>query len=121
VPNKWSEKVYNWKVKLPGAGHSSTVFWGSRIFLTCADTKTAKRMILCLGTADGSVIWQRDYPSRVYRHHRDNSFASSTPVVDTDGVYVTWTAPDEVTLLALNHNSHEKWSCNLGPFKKHAR
>ena len=117
VPIKWTEKDYNWKVKLPGVGHSSPVLWGGRIFLTCADTRTAKRMILCLGTADGSVIWQRDYSSRVYRHHRDNSFASSTPAADADGVYVTWTTPDEVTLLALNHNGHEKWRRNLGPFK----
>jgi len=117
VPVKWTEKDYNWKVKLPGVGHSSPVLWGGRIFLTCADTRTARRMILCLGTADGSVIWQRDYSSRVYRHHRDNSFASSTPAADADGVYVTWTTPDEVTLLALNHNGHEKWRRNLGPFK----
>jgi len=117
VPVKWTEKDYNWKVKLPGVGHSSPVLWGGRIFLTCTDTRTARRMILCLGTADGSVIWQQDYSSRVYRHHRDNSFASSTPAVDADGVYVTWTTPDEVTLLALNHNGHEKWRRNLGPFK----
>ncbi len=117
VPVKWTEKDYNWKVRLPGVGHSSPVLWGSRIFLTCADNKTATRMILCLGTADGGIVWQRDYPSRLYRHHRDNSFASSTPAVDAQGVYVTWTTPDEVTLLALSHNGHEKWRRNLGPFK----
>jgi len=117
VLNKWTAKDYNWKVKLPGIGDSSSVLWGRRIFLTCAETKTAKWMILCLGTVDGSVIWQRDYPFGVYRHHRDNSFASSTPVADADGVYVAWTTPDEVTLLALNHKSHEKWRCNVGSFK----
>ncbi|MHC4085207.1 MAG: outer membrane protein assembly factor BamB family protein [Planctomycetota bacterium] len=117
VPVKWTEKDYNWKVKLPGVGHSSPVLWGNRIFLTSADSKTAKRMILCLDTVDGSVIWQKDYLSRMYRHHRDNSFASSTPAVDAAGVYITWTTPDKVTLLALSHNGRQKWRRNLGLFK----
>ena len=117
VPVKWTEKDCNWKVKLPGTGHSSAVLWGKRIFLTCAEAKTAKRMILCLGAADGGIVWHQDYPSRVYRHHRDNSFASSTPAVDAEGVYVTWTTPNEVTLLGLDHSGDEKWRRSLGPFK----
>ena len=117
VPVKWTEKNYNWKVKLPGLGHSSPVLWNNRIFLSCAEAKTAKRMILCMNATDGGIVWQQDYPSRVYRHHRDNSFASSGPAVDEEGVYVTWTTPDEVTLVALSHNGHKKWRRNLGPFK----
>ena len=117
VPVKWTEKDYNWKVKLPGVGHSSPVLWNNRIFLSCAEAKTAKRMILCMSATDGGIVWQQDYPSRVYRHHRDNNFASSSPAVDEEGVYVTWTTPDEVTLVALSHNGHKKWRRNLGPFK----
>jgi len=117
VPVKWTEKDYNWKVKLPGAGHSSPVLWNNRIFLSCAETKTAKQMILCMNATDGGIVWQQDYPSSVYRHHRDNSFASSSPAGDEEGVYVTWTTPDEVTLVALSHNGHKKWRRNLGPFK----
>jgi len=117
IPAKWTEKDYNWKVKLPGVGHSSPVLWGNRIFLTCADANTAQRMILCLHAADGGIVWQRNYPSTMYRHHRDNSFASSTPAVDAEGVYLSWTTPEEVTLLALNHNGHQKWRRHLGPFK----
>lgn len=117
IPVRWAEKDCNWKVKLPATGHSSPVLWGKRMFLTCADTKTAERTILCLDTADGGIVWQQDYPSRIYRHHRDNSFASSTPAVDAEGVYITWTTPNEVTLLALNHGGREKWRRDLGPFK----
>jgi outer membrane protein assembly factor BamB len=117
VPVQWAEKDYNWKIKLPGVGYSSPVLWGERIFLTCSDAKTALRMILCLNITDGSTVWQRDYPSQVYRHHRDNSFASSTPAVDAEGIYLTWTTPEVITLLALHHNGKEKWRRNLGPFQ----
>src|SRR4051812_22963336 len=37
VPLEWSEsKNLLWKVKLPGAGHSTPVIWGNKLFLTCA-------------------------------------------------------------------------------------
>jgi outer membrane protein assembly factor BamB len=116
VPVKWTESDYNWKVTLPGPGHSSPVLWGEKIFLTCADPKTAKRMVLCLRTTDGSVLWQRDYPSKTYDQHQDNCYATSTPAADADRVYVTWTAPDEVILLALDHSGAEKWRRGLGPY-----
>jgi outer membrane protein assembly factor BamB len=117
VPVRWTEKDHNWKIKLPGVGHSSPVLWDDKIFLTCAENKTATRMILRLSAANGSIIWRQDYPSKTFRQHRDNSFATSTPAVDAERVYVTWTTPDEVTLLALNHDGREQWRRNLGPFK----
>jgi outer membrane protein assembly factor BamB len=116
IPVKWTEKDYNWKVALPGVGHSSPVLWGQKIFLTAGDPKTARRTVLCLSAADGRTLWQRDYESMAYSQSADNSFATATPAVDADGVYVTWTAPKEVTLLGLDHNGGEKWRRNLGPF-----
>ena len=116
VPATWTDADYNWKVALPGIGHSSPVVWGNRVFLTSGDPQSAKRLILCLDTADGRMVWQRDYPSKTFDQNTDNSFASSTPAVDADAVYVTWTTPEEVTLLALDHAGAEKWRRNLGPY-----
>ena len=36
VPVRWTEGDYNWKIDLPGSGHSSPVLWGARIFLLAA-------------------------------------------------------------------------------------
>ena len=116
VPVRWTEQDYNWKVKLPGVGHSSPVLWGNRIFVTCGDPRTATRMILCLDTADGRTVWQRDYPSKTYRQHGDNSYATATPAADGEGVVVTWTTPEEVLLLALDQEGREVWRRSLGPF-----
>ncbi len=116
VPVTWSEEDYNWKVELPGTGHSSPVVWGNRILLGCGASETAGRTILCLDTADGGMLWRRDYPSKTYRQHRDNSYATATPAVDARGVVVTWSTPEEVVLLALDLDGGEVWRRGLGPF-----
>ena len=116
VPAKWTERDYNWKVKLPGIGYSSPVVWGERIFVTCGEPATAKRLILCLRSADGRVQWQREYSSRTYAQHRDNCYATATPTVDAEGVLVTWTTPEQVVLLALDLDGGEVWRRDFGPF-----
>jgi len=116
VPVKWTDKDYNWKVKVPGAGHSSPVLWGRRIFLTSGDPRTAKRLVLCLDTVDGRMLWQQEYRSRTFAQHRDNSYATATPAADAHGVVVTWTTPKEVVLLALDLDGREVWRRDLGPF-----
>ena len=116
VPVEWTDQDYNWKVELPGMGHGSPVLWGNRILLTCADTDTARRTVLCLDTSDGRTLWRRDYPSETYGQHRDNSYATATPAVDATGVVVTWSTPGEVVLLALDLDGGELWRRNLGPY-----
>ena len=116
VPTRWTAKDYNWKVKLPGDGHSSPIVWERRIFVTCGDPAIGKRMILCLDAATGRTLWQRDYESKTFGQHGDNSYATATPAADAAGIVVTWTTPDEVVLLALDHDGHERWRRELGKF-----
>lgn len=116
VPAEWTEQDYNWKVALPGIGHSSPVIWGDKIFLISAFDDTATRLVVCLRASDGQIEWERKYPSTPHTKHQLNSFASSTPCVDEERVYVTWTAPEEFTLLALDHDGNEIWRRNLGPY-----
>ena len=116
VPTTWADQDYNWKLKLPGIGHSSPVVWGNRLFVTCGDAKSATRTILCLDAATGKTLWQRYYPSKTFRQHGDNSYASATPAADADGVVVNWSTPDEVVLLALDNDGRDAWRRGLGPF-----
>lgn len=115
VPIRWTEKDYNWKVELPGLGHSSPVVWDKRVFVTSGDPVTALRTLLCLDVATGRTLWKREYPSKTYRQHRDNNYASSTPAVDADGVVITWSTPDAIILLALDLEGRELWRRDLGP------
>lgn len=116
VPAEWSEKNVNWRVELPGIGHSSPVLWGDKIFLTSAFEDTCTRLVLCLRAGDGQIVWQRKYPSSLHTKHKFNSFASSTPCVDEERVYCCWSTPDEYTLLALDHDGREVWKKDLGPY-----
>ena len=81
VPVQWTDTDYNWKITIPGTGHSSPVVWEDRIFITSGEPQTAKRMILCLDTGTGRTIWQRDYESKPFRQHGENSYATATPAV----------------------------------------
>jgi len=117
VPIQWTQQDYNWKIKLPGVGHSSPVLWGNRIFLTCSEDRTAKGAILCLSAEDGGTLWQHGYETKTRAQHSDNCFASSTPVVDEKCVYLTWGAPERLVLLALDHNGQQKWRWSFGTFE----
>jgi len=116
VPVRWTEGDYNWKVTLPGGGYSSPVVWKDRLFLLCADDATARRMVVCLRTADGRGLWRKDYDSTPHRFAKGNSYASASPAVGDDGVYVTWTTPKEITLAGFTLDGREKWRRNLGPY-----
>ena len=116
IPVKWTENDYNWKVALPGMGHSSPVVCGNHLYVTSADAETARRTLLCIDTADGRTLWKREDESHPYKQHTDNGFATATPAADADGVVITWTTPEEVALLALAPDGREVWRRNLGPF-----
>ena len=116
VPIQWTTNDYNWTMKLPGVGHSSPVVWGNRLFVTCGDSATGKRIILCLEAATGRTRWQRDYQSKTFGQNGDNSYATATPAADAAGIVVTWTTPDEVVLLALDNDGRESWRRDLGKY-----
>lgn len=116
IPTTWTAEDYNWQVELPGTGHSSPVIFDGRVFLTCADSGTAERRIVCLSTTDGRTLWRRDYPSQIVAQHPDNGYATATPAVDEHGVVVTWATSQEVVLLALDLDGTEMWRRDLGPF-----
>jgi len=116
IPTTWTEQDYNWRVELPGIGHSSPVLWGDKIFLTSAIEDTAERILLCLNAADGRIMWERRYPSEVHEKHLRNSFATPSPACDDEHAYFSWSTPQEYSLAAISHDGHEKWKLNLGPY-----
>jgi outer membrane protein assembly factor BamB len=113
-PTKWTETDYAWKIKLAGSGSSSPVVWGSKVFINSCDPKTAEFTVQCLDLKTGAEFWKKSYPSKAYRQHLRNSYASSTPAVDKDFVYVSFANPDETKLIALDHSGQQIWQRDFG-------
>jgi outer membrane protein assembly factor BamB len=116
IPAKWEPTDINWKVALPGVGHASAVGWGDKVFTTCGDERSGAQSVVCVNAPDGAILWKRDYPCEPYRHHGENSYASSTPAVDGDHVYVLLMQPRELKVVALKHDGADAWNASLGPF-----
>ena len=116
IPAKWTDGDFNWKTALPGAGHSSPVVWGDRVFVTTADDQAREVWVLCIHTHDGRVLWQKGFPFTPYHKNSYNTFASGTPAVDAARVYACWTSPASYKLVALTHEGEKVWEKDLGPF-----
>lgn len=116
LPQYWSaEDGVAWKTALPGAGHSSPIIWGDRIFLTAALNGGTNRIVVCLDRNSGRELWQRDVQSAaVAETHPKNGYASPTPVTDGERVYAFFDSPG---LVALDMEGKVLWTRSLGPFK----
>lgn len=116
IPASWTENDYNWTAELPGRGHSSPVVWGDKLFVTCCDEEASLRHLICLNTKNGSTLWIKDFAFKKYKQQKNNSFASSTPTVDADHVYVLWHSRESSPLVALDHAGNKVWEYDLGPY-----
>jgi len=116
IPTKIGDGDINWKVELPGIGHSSPVLWGEKVFLTSTGDKSGGISVLCLSAKDGHLLWRRDFSLTPFPRHQFNSYASSTPAADAERVYVVWNEPEHYLLTALDHNGKRAWQRDFGPF-----
>ena len=116
IPTKITDADINWKVELPGTGHSSPVLWGERIFLTSTGDKSGGIFVLCLDAKDGRLLWHRDFSLTPFPRHPFNSYASASPTVDAERVYVVWNEPEHYQLAALDHAGELAWQRDFGPF-----
>lgn len=105
VPVQWSSQDnIAWQIKLPGAGASSSVICGKRIYITCysgygLDAKEPgkqedlRRHLLCLDRSDGHAIWSKDFEPVLPEHKYAGEgayqgYAASTPITDGEKLYV---------------------------------
>ena len=118
IPAQWNAENFLWKRPLPGVGHSSPVVWDNRLFISSADTQTGEQIVLAFDALNGDLHWERRFDAGSYNLNGHNSFASSTPAVDDQHLYIMWLAGGRITLAALTHDGDEVWRRDVGPFEE---
>ena len=115
IPAAFDDGNTAWKITLP-KGWSSPVLWKDKVIVT-AELDSGHRAVLCLSAADGKTLWKHEEPFQSHQQHKFNSFASSSPFVDAERIYINWTSGDSVAALALDHNGKLLWRRdNLSPY-----
>lgn len=117
IPAKWTQDDYNWKVTLPGTGHSSPVVWDDVVFITCSNRQEAKARLMALNVSDGKTLWEKEFSFKPYRMNRINSFAAAAPAADADHVYALWPTGDKTLIIAFDHKGKEIWQRTFGGIK----
>jgi len=141
LPLKWSEdEGVKWKTPIPGAGHSSPIVWGNRIFVTTAvaedpnvesfrggvymggnrqkpDESEYTYSVICLDADEGNVMWSKAVArqSPKTRRHTKNTYASETPV--TDGKYV-FASFGSAGLFCVDFEGNVVWQRDLGLMRR---
>ncbi len=121
IPSRWTELEQNWRVELPGEGHSQPVEWGGRLFLTGAAEGGNRRIAFCLRAADGDLVWEKSWETDAQAKHNFSSYASHSAAVDAERVYFVFGTSKAGWLTAFSHAGEEKWTKDLGPYQtRHA-
>ena len=126
LPTTWSasENIV-WKTAVPGAGTSSPIFVGDKIFLTAyrgynvpgeggGDMSQLERLVLCLNRNDGKLVWSTPVPSKLPEQETirdDHGYASSTPVSDGQRLYVFF---GKAGVFALDLAGKILWQADVG-------
>ena len=95
VPIRWSgsENVV-WKTPISGSGWSSPVLSDGRIYLTTAKPSASGKglslVALSMEAGSGKILWETEAfaPEDGASMHRKNGYASPTPIVTADRLYV---------------------------------
>ncbi len=127
IPLTWSDSEnVAWKFEMPGAGSSSPIVVGDKIFVTCwtgygdkagsKDMSKLVRHLLCLSLTDGKKLWDAEVPSTVREDPyegfiTEHGYATSTPVSDGENVYVFF---GKTGALAFDMTGKQLWHTPLG-------
>lgn len=112
MPHEVGDASVLWRAALPGPGHASPVVWDGVVFLSCVDgerDEAESRVLVALDLADGSERWRWTAPFTRFKKNPKNSFASATPAVDDDHVYLVAADGDRLTARAFSHAGDLVW------------
>ncbi len=125
VPTQWSkDSGIKWKTPLPGAGASSPIVFGDRIYLTAytgylvpgeetGSQDQLKRHVLAFHLKDGQPLWNKAFAAKLPEEERirDHGFAANSVAVDRERIYAFF---GKSGVIALDHDGNEVWQADVG-------
>jgi len=118
IPTQW-DSITNvlWKSPVPGIGHSSPIVWEDKLFTVTALPETREKVLLCYDCKNGKLLWQKSILKNAFENkHKDNSYASGTPVTDGNLVYVSVLDGQDVVVAAYDFTGKQIWVKRPGTF-----
>jgi len=109
APVTWDSSDYQWKIGLPGIGHSSPVVWDQKVFVTSADNEKQVGYVIAVDQHNGTILWQNEYKLSDLTMHKNNNLAAPTPAVDESRLYFIWYTNEKTILTALAHDGTFRW------------
>ncbi len=90
-PSTWNDSAnIAWKVPESGKGWSSPVVFGKQVWFTTANQESREMRALCVDLETGLTLHDRlmFHPEKLYRIHAINSYATPTPAIEEDFIYL---------------------------------
>lgn len=123
LPEVWGmDASIKWKAKVPGEGWSAPIVVGQKLFVTTAVSSGQKNKnsehvwkVICLDAKTGQPVWSKDAIQSQPRlgTHRDNTYASETPVTDGSRVVAYF---GMMGVFCYDLEGKELWKKDLGNF-----
>lgn len=117
IPSTWSDADYKWRRKLGSRDVGSPAVHNGRIYYLVSQPGSEKIALESLDLHTGKLRWSKSFDQSEHHLHNRNTFASSTPSVDDDYIFVSWADPNSTTLKCFDHDGNEVWSRDFGSWK----
>ncbi len=129
TPVRWGPSAnVKWKAEMPGAGLSSPIVVGDRVYVTCysgygldranpGEQKNLKRHLVCVDRKTGKQIWSKSVDAVLPEDPYEgigvtvHGYASHTPVTDGKNVYVFF---GKTGALAFDKDGKQLWQTPVG-------
>lgn len=117
LPLSWSESDYVWTRELGARDVGSPVVYAGKVFYLLSFPDEKQIGVESVELASGKIRWTRKFDQSSHRLHKRNTFASSTPFVDQDFIFVAWSEPEHTYLKCFDHEGAEVWSRDFGSWQ----
>jgi outer membrane protein assembly factor BamB len=128
IPTEWSaQSNLKWKAQIPGAGSSTPIVVGDRIYVTCysgyctdlnstGNQKSLARHLISLDLNTGKEIWKASVVSTSTEDQfqgflTEHGYATSTPTSDGENIYTFF---GKSGVFAFDKQGKQLWTTSVG-------